>query len=151
MRKSLVFILMSIFLLPTVSSIAFAEKRTFPEWDACLESNDKNGDYSDYSMRMCAAEEHTRQKARMDIAYNKLLQQIANDEYDENSNKLKALVKSQQAWVTYTEEYSDFITIGDGTLGMHVSIIWLVHATAERADDLEIELIDTETTETGAD
>lgn len=147
MRKSLVFILMFMFLIPTVSSIAFAEEKTFPEFAACTEAIDENTGIASFlkAMTNCNQEEYERQKARMDIAYNKLLQKLTSkeafDEVDEKTNteRVAGLVNSQQGWVRYAEEYCNLLYGGpyDGFQAGLDSISWLRAATAERADDLE--------------
>ena len=130
MCKTLLLALMFMLLLPAISSIAFAEGS--PEFKACLEGSDS----STFSIKECASEEQLRQKARMDIAYNKLLQKLTNSGASLDVSKL---VNAQRAWLIYAEEYSDLLYGGEfgGSLQRLIAISWLADVTADRADELE--------------
>lgn len=116
------------FICGCISTSAYAKESSFPLLADCLQQCDQ----AFVSLIACYQEEYDRQDARLNDAYKKLV--------NEADPELKvSLTKSQQAWVSFKEEYSSFLYGGSGTgqIQRLNSMYWLVTATADRASDLE--------------
>jgi uncharacterized protein YecT (DUF1311 family) len=126
-RLTKICILIMPWLLLSATSVPAADKDMSPEYAACIDKS--NGVTNE--MLDCITAETTRQDARLNENYKKLMSKIS-------AKRREALLEAQRAWVKFRDANCGYYYDPHGGSAAHLaSVDCVLSATADRATELK--------------